>query len=54
MPDPELLRTLNVKSAADGAALTERTTIFTEVEASAVMETVANPFSPDLLADTRY
>jgi hypothetical protein len=54
MPIPELFKTLKVKSAADGAADTDRTTIFTAVDASAVIDTVANPFSPDLLAETRY
>ena len=50
-PVPELFKTLNVKFAAE---LTERTTIFTDVDVSAVIETVAKPFSPALLADTKY
>ena len=54
MPVPELFKTLNVKSAAVGAAVTDRTTIFTDVVAAAVIDTVAKPFSPALLADTRY
>jgi hypothetical protein len=54
IPIPELFKTLKVKSAAVGAADTDRTTIFTAVDASAVIDTVAKPFSPDLLAETRY
>ena len=54
MPVPELFKTLNVKSAAVGAAATDRTTIFTDVADAAVIDTVEKPFSPALLADTKY
>jgi hypothetical protein len=54
MPVPELFKTPNVKSAAVGAADIDRTTILTDVEVPAVIDTVAKPLSPSLLADTKY